>query len=204
MPLRLSRRGGRPRRGRTEKAIVKALADRSIVLVGLMGAGKTSIGKRLAARLQLKFRDADREIEEAAGKTITEIFADHGESYFREGERKVIERLLNNGPQVLATGGGAFIDENTRASIAESGISVWLNADLDVLLERVSRRSHRPLLHTDDPAAVMRRLIDERYPVYRQADVVVKSRAVPHEVIVDEIIEALRGETIKTSKRGSK
>ena len=204
MPLRLSSRGGRPRRGRTEKAIVKALADRSIVLVGLMGAGKTSIGKRLAARLQLKFRDADREIEEAAGKTITEIFADHGESYFREGERKVIERLLNNGPQVLATGGGAFIDDNTRECIAESGISVWLNADLDVLLERVSRRSHRPLLHTDDPAAVMRRLIDERYPVYRQADVVVKSRAVPHEVIVDEIIEALRGEAIRTSKRGSR
>ena len=204
MPLRLSRRGGRPRRGRTEKAIVKALADRSVVLVGLMGAGKTSIGKRLAARMQLPFRDADREIEDAAGKSITEIFADHGESYFREGERKVIERLLNDGPQVLATGGGAFIDDKTRTSIAETGISVWLNADLEVLMERVSRRSHRPLLHTDDPAAVMRRLIDERYPVYRQADVVVKSRAVPHEVIVDEIIEALRGETIKKSKRGSK
>lgn len=204
MPLSLSRRGGRPRRGRTEQAIAKALADRSIVLVGLMGAGKTSIGKRLAARLQLPFRDADREIEEAAGKSITEIFSDHGESYFREGERKVIQRLLGDGPQILATGGGAFIDEGTRASIAETGISVWLNADLEVLLERVSRRSHRPLLHTDDPAAVMRRLIDERYPVYRQADVVVKSRAVPHDVIVDEIIEALRVEAARTGKRGSR
>lgn len=173
------------------KTIREGLGTRSVVLIGLMGAGKTAIGRRLANRLGLKFIDADNEIEKAAGKSISDIFADHGEPYFRQGEHRVIARLLKSGPQVLATGGGAYMNEDTRAAIAESGISVWLNADLGVLLDRVARRDHRPLLKTDDPETVMRRLMEERYPVYANADVTVMSRDAPHEVMVSEIIESL-------------
>lgn len=173
------------------RSISENLGERSVVLIGLMGAGKTAIGRRLATRLGLKFVDADNEIEQAAGKSISDIFADHGEAHFRDGERRVIARLLNDGPQVLATGGGAYMNDETRETISNSGVSVWLKADLKVLMERVVRRDHRPLLKTDNPEEVMKRLMDERYPVYASSDVTVKSRDVPHEVIVDEIIDAI-------------
>jgi len=167
------------------------VADQSIVLVGLMGAGKTTVGRRLAERLGLPFVDADLEIERAAGKTIPEIFADHGEAYFRDGERRVIARLLDNGPQVLATGGGAFMNAETRKLIAGRGLSVWLRADLALLMKRVRRRSNRPLLDTTDPEAVMRRLIDERYPVYAEAAITIDSRDLSHNVIVNDLLQAL-------------
>ncbi|HZA00678.1 MAG TPA: shikimate kinase [Hyphomicrobiaceae bacterium] len=172
-------------------AIREALGQRSIVMVGLMGCGKTAIGRRLGAALELPFVDADDEIERAAGKTISEIFADHGEAYFRDGERKVIARLLRQGPQVLATGGGAFMNPETRSNIARCGISVWLKADLSVLMKRVLRREHRPLLTTADPEAKMRELMQQRYPVYAEADVIVESRDLAHEVIVNEILDRL-------------
>ena len=162
-----------------EAEIVRAhLQDRSIVLVGLMGAGKSSVGRRLAEKLRLPFVDADHEIEAAAGKSIAEIFADHGEHYFREGERRVIARLLGSGAQVLATGGGAYVNEETRARIQERGVSVWLKADL-------------PLLKSDDPEAVMRRLMEQRYPVYGAADVTVESRDVQHGQMVNDVVKAL-------------
>ena len=167
------------------------LGDRSIVLVGLMGAGKTSVGRRLARRLDLPFLDADTEIEAAAGRTIAEIFAEYGEDHFRDGERRVIQRLLGEGPQVLATGGGAYINGETRANIRTAGVSVWLKADLDVLMNRVRRRSHRPLLQDPDPEGVMRRLMEARYPVYAEADIVVESHDVPHDAVVDAVIAAL-------------
>jgi shikimate kinase len=172
-------------------AIREALGTRSIVMVGLMGCGKTSIGRRLSAELDLPFIDADDEIEQAAGKTISEIFADHGEPYFRDGERKVIARLLRHGPQVLATGGGAFMNAETRHNIRRAGISVWLKADLSLLMKRVLRRDNRPLLKTADPEAKMRELMDQRHPVYGEADVIVESRDVAHEVIVEEILDRL-------------
>lgn len=176
------------------KAALARIADRPVVLIGLMGAGKTSVGRILAHDLGLNFVDADNEIEKAAGMSITDIFDKHGEEYFRNGERRVIARLMGNGAQVLATGGGAFMSEETRNVIQENGISVWLKADLDVLMRRVLRRNTRPLLLTDDPQAVMQSLLTERYPVYSEADITVQSRDVPHQVIVDEIIKAL-GET---------
>jgi len=172
-------------------AIREALGQRSIVMVGLMGCGKTSIGRRLGAALDLPFIDADEEIEQAAGKTISEIFADHGEAYFRDGERRVIARLLRQGPQVLATGGGAFMNAEIRSNIRQCGITVWLKADLPVLMKRVLRREHRPLLKTADPEAKMRELLQQRYPVYAQADVIVESRDVAHDVIVREIVDRL-------------
>jgi shikimate kinase len=168
-----------------------ALGARSIVLIGLMGAGKTAVGRRLANRLELPFIDADTEIEMAAGATISEIFAEHGEAYFRQGERKVIARLLESGPQVLSTGGGAYMDADTRTSINARGLSVWLKADLKVLLKRVGRRGNRPLLATGNPEQVMKKLMDERYPVYAKADLTVESRDVPHDVIVGAVIDAL-------------
>lgn len=167
------------------------LAERSIVLVGLMGAGKTTVGRRLAQKLGLAFIDADAEIERAAGETIPEIFERRGESAFRDGERRVIARLLESGPQVLATGGGAFMDAATRAHIAARGISVWLRADLDVLMRRVARRGNRPLLKQGDPRRTMERLIGERYPVYEQADITVESIEGPHETVVDDVIAKL-------------
>jgi shikimate kinase len=171
--------------------IVAQLGGRSIVLVGMMGAGKSSIGRRLSAELGLPFIDADNEIEAAAGMTIPEIFDTHGEAYFRSGEARVIARLLDGGPQVLATGGGAFINPQTRALIRARGISVWLNADVDVLLRRIKRRSDRPLLRTDDPEQTLRRLVEVRSPIYAEADVTVHSRDVAHEAIVADIIAAL-------------
>ncbi len=171
--------------------IVRGLAGRSIVMVGLMGCGKSAIGRRLAARLGIPFIDADEEIERAAGQSISDIFAAHGEAYFRDGERKVIQRLLANGSQVLATGGGAFMSAETRAAVRERGLSIWLRADLPVLMRRVGKRNTRPLLKTDDPEAVMRRLMSERYPVYAEADLVIESRDVAHEVIVEEIVAAI-------------
>jgi shikimate kinase len=175
----------------TETAIVAALGRRSIVLVGMMGAGKTSVGRRLAARLEIPFVDADSEIEAAAGMTIPEIFSIHGESYFRSGEARVIARLLDGGPQVLSTGGGAFMNPDTRAVIRQKGIGFWLKADFEVLLRRVKRRTDRPLLKSDDPAETLKRLIAERYPTYAEADVTIHSRDVPHERIVEEIMAAL-------------
>jgi shikimate kinase len=139
----------------------------------------------------LPFVDADEEIEKAAGKSIEDIFTDHGEPYFREGERKVLARLLRSGPQVLATGGGAFMNDETRAAISEFGVSVWLKAELPLLVRRVGKRGNRPLLKAGDPEAVLQSLIDKRYPVYAEADITVESRDVPHEVIVGEIIESL-------------
>lgn len=177
---------------RNAEKLVDALGTRSIVLVGLMGAGKTSVGRRLAQRLGLEFADADAEIERAAGKTIPEIFADHGEAEFRSGEKRVIARLLDEGPQILATGGGAFMDSETRDNISEKGLSVWLNADVDLLLKRVKRRSNRPLLAQGDPKATLNRLIEERYPVYALADVEVMSKDAPHQRIVTAIMKALR------------
>ena len=171
-------------------AIRGRLGSRSIVLVGMPGSGKSAVGRRLAARLDLPFVDADDEIERAAGKPIMDIFKDHGEAYFREGERKVIARLLSCGPQVLATGGGALMAAETRDNIRRSGISVWLKAELSVLMRRVLKRNTRPLLEKD-PERVMRELMETRYPIYATADITVESRDLPHDTIVGEIIEAL-------------
>ncbi len=167
------------------------LGGRPVVLVGLMGAGKSSVGRRLAEKLELAFVDADSEIELAAGQTIPEIFAQHGETYFREGERRVISRLLGGGAQVLATGGGAYINDETRAQIQQRGVSVWLRASLPLLMSRVMKRQDRPLLKQDDPQAVMRGLMDTRYPVYALADVIVESRDVQHGQMVNDVIRAL-------------
>ena len=170
------------------RALKAALGTRSIVLVGMMGAGKTSIGKRLAQRLGVPFNDADAEIERAAGMTIPEIFSTRGEAEFRLGEQRVIQRLLGEGASVLATGGGAFMNADTRKRIAEAGVSIWLKADFDVLLRRVKKRSNRPLLQTEDPEKTLRDLIELRYPTYAEATITIHSRDVAHEVIVDEII----------------
>jgi len=167
------------------------LGTRSLVLVGLMGAGKSTVGRRLAQKLGLPFRDADHEIEAAAGMTIPDIFAIHGEVHFRDGERRVIARLLQEGPMILATGGGAFMNAETRARIAEHGISVWLRADLDVLMRRVRKRANRPLLQTSDPEATMRSLIETRHPIYATADLTVDSHEVPHDRVVIDLIAAL-------------
>jgi shikimate kinase len=168
-----------------EARILRALGARSIVLVGMMGAGKSSIGRRLAGRLGIPFVDADTEIESAAGMTIPEIFAKHGEPYFRAGEARVIARLLEQGPQVLATGGGAVMDAHTRALIRDKGVSVWLKADVDVLLKRTKRRGDRPL------ADRIKELMPAREPLYAQSDITVQSRDEPHDVIVDEIIAVM-------------
>jgi shikimate kinase len=167
--------------------IHRALGARSVVLVGKMGAGKSSIGRRLAGRLGLSFVDADTEIETAAGMSIPEIFDKHGEPYFRAGEARVIARLLDHGPQVLATGGGAIMDQSTRDLIHAKGISIWLKADLDVLAKRTKRRGDRPLVDK------MKDLLPLREPIYALSDIVVQSRDEPHETIVDEIIAALPG-----------
>jgi shikimate kinase len=164
---------------------------KTIVLVGLMGAGKSSIGRRLAQRLGLGFVDADHEIEQAAGCSIEEIFQRHGETHFRDGERRVIQRLLERPAHVLATGGGAFMDPQTRAAIAGRGISVWLRADLELLIERTSRRNNRPLLKKGEPREILQKLVDDRYPVYALADICVDSGSGPPEEMVDRMIEAL-------------
>ena len=173
-------------------AIVAGLGRRSIVLVGLMGVGKSSIGRRLAGRLSIPFVDADTEIEKAAGMSIADIFARHGEADFRNGEARVIARLLEAGPQVLAAGGGAFMNADTRAAMRAKAVSIWLSADIDVLMRRVSKRKNeRPLLQTADLAETLRRLLAEREPIYALADITVKSRDVSHEAIVAEITTAL-------------
>lgn len=169
----------------SETALVRALGPRSLVLVGMMGAGKSSIGRRLAARLAIPFVDADSEIEAAAGMSIPEIFDRHGEPYFRAGEARVIARLLDRGPQVLATGGGAMMDGNTRALVAAKAISIWLKADVDVLIKRTKRRTDRPLVER------ISELLPLREPTYALSDIVVQSRDEPHDTIVEEIVGAL-------------
>ena len=173
-------------------AIVSQLGDRSIVLIGMMGVGKSSIGRRLGARLGIPFIDADAEIEKAAGMSIADIFARHGEAAFRSGEARVIARLLNGGPQVLATGGGAVMNPETRALIQKKGVSIWLSAEFELLLRRISKRkAERPMLQTADPAATLRELLAKREPIYTQADLTVESRDVPHDAVVAEILERL-------------
>jgi len=170
----------------------RPLSERAIVLVGLMGAGKSTVGRRLASELGLSFADADLEIEKAAGCSISDFFERFGEPAFREGERRVIARLLAGPRHVLATGGGAFMDPATRALISESGISVWLRADLDLLMARVTKRPTRPLLKTSDPRATMERLMAERYPVYAQADITIDSSGGPHDSVVQRIVSQLK------------
>jgi len=167
------------------------LRARTIALVGLMGVGKSSVGRRLANALDLPFKDADHEIEAAAGRTIPEIFAEMGEPAFREGERRVIARLLEDPPHVLATGGGAFMNDETRRLIKERAISVWLKADLDILARRVSRKDTRPLVSGKDPMTVLTELAEARYPVYGEADLVVETGDTAHHVAVDQILRAL-------------
>jgi shikimate kinase len=183
--------GGQDQASRRGHPLSRQLGARSLVLVGLMGAGKSTVGRRLAQTLKLPFRDADHEIEAAAGMTIPEIFAIHGEEHFRDGERRVIARLLQDGPMVLATGGGAFMNEETRRRVAEHGISIWLKADLDVLMRRVRKRSTRPLLQNPDPEGTMRRLMEQRYPVYALADLTIDSHEAPHDRVVADIVKAL-------------
>jgi shikimate kinase len=175
-----------------EAAMLAALGRRSVVLVGMMGAGKSTIGRRLAARLRLPFLDADIEIEAAAGMSIPDIFETHGEPHFRDGEARVIARLLDGGPAVIATGGGAFMREETRNRIRDKAVSIWLKADVDIIMKRVKRRADRPLLQTEDPVATVTRLLEAREPVYRNADLTIGSRDVPHDRVVDECIDALR------------
>ena len=174
-----------------EADITSALGRRPVVLVGMMGAGKSTIGRRLATRLRLPFLDADTEIETAAAMSIPEIFETHGEPHFRDGEARVIARLLDSGAGVLATGGGALLREETRDRIRRQAVSIWLKADVDIIMRRVKRRADRPLLQTADPLGTVERLMVEREPFYAGADITIWSRDVPHEKIVDECIEAL-------------
>jgi shikimate kinase len=169
-----------------------ALRGRTLVLVGMMGAGKSSVGRRLAAALDLPFRDADEEIERAAGRSVSDIFAERGEAEFREGERRVIARLLDEPPHVLATGGGAFVNPDTRAVVARKGFSIWLKAEPEVLARRVGRKDTRPLLKGKDPRQVLAELLAAREPSYRQADLIVESADAPHHATVDIIIAALK------------
>ena len=177
---------------RPEAVAIKAmLGKRSLVLVGLMGAGKSTIGKRVAQMLGIPFIDADTEIEAVSRMTIPELFERYGEPEFRDLERRVIRRILRTGPKVLATGGGAFMNEQTRKAITRAGVSVWLKADLDVLMERVSRKGNRPLLKTANPRATMQELMDKRYPVYELSDITVMSRDEKKDVMAGEVIDAL-------------
>ena len=187
----------------TAAAILPLLTRRSIVLTGMMGVGKSSVGRRLAGRLAIPFVDADAEIEKAAGMSIADIFARHGEAYFRSGEARVIARLLEGGPQVLATGGGAFMNADTRALIKMKGVSIWLQAEYDVLVRRISkRRNERPLLQTADPAETLRQLLIEREPIYAQADLTVQSREVAHDAIVADIVGAFASFMKAASQQG--
>jgi shikimate kinase len=165
---------------------------RTVALVGLMGAGKSAIGKRLAARLGLPFVDADDEIERAAGCTISEFFERYGEQEFRNGERRVIGRLLDEAPLVLSTGGGAYMDPETRALMKTRALTVWLRAELDVLFDRVKKRTHRPLLRQGDPREILARLMQARYPIYAEADIVVESTAQPADRTTEQVIDAIR------------
>ena len=187
-----------------ERRIREGLGSRSIVLVGMPGCGKSAIGRRLAPRLDLPFVDVDEEIERAAGKTIKEIFVDHGEPCFRDGERRVIARLLGAGPQVLATGGGALLAEETRANIRRHGISIWVRADVPILVRRIAKRSTRPLFEGRDPEGVVEELMQARNPLYETADITVESRDIPHDIIVGEIIEALADSPLLAASAGSR
>jgi shikimate kinase len=181
--------------GRTDEiagaGVLDRLGDRNIVFVGLMGAGKTAIGRKVAMTLGLPFIDSDHEIETASRMTIPELFERYGESEFRALEQRVISRILETGPQVLSTGGGAYMNGQTRRMIADRGVAIWLKADIDVLMERVAKKKNRPLLKNPDPRAVMIRLMEERYPVYAEADVTVTTRADRKEVIAAEVVEAI-------------
>jgi shikimate kinase len=178
----------------------RLLAGRPIVLVGMMGAGKTTVGRRLAAKLGRRFMDSDEEVEKAAGMSIEDIFKLHGESDFRSGEAKVIARLLKEENTVLGTGGGAFINDDTRALIKRTALSVWIKADFEVLFARVSRRSRRPLLKTANPRETLRNLIDLRYPVYATADITVVTRDVPQDQVANEVIDALHAHLTSSSE----
>ncbi|UYN98481.1 MAG: shikimate kinase [Devosia sp.] len=186
----MTRTEGGARQGRA-RALANRLGGRPLVLVGMMGAGKTTVGRRLAARLGRQFIDSDEEIEKAAQMTIPEIFEQRGEAEFRAGEMRVIGRLLKEADIVLATGGGAFINPETRSIVKAEAVSVWLKAEADVLFERVSRRSNRPLLKTADPRATLEKLIADRYPVYTEADVTVISRDVPHDSVASDVVAAV-------------
>ncbi len=190
--------GGRGEPAAELRRMAKGLdLERTLALVGLMGAGKTTVGRRLAQALGRPFADADAEIAAAASRSVEEIFAEHGECEFRRGERHVIARLLAGPPLVLATGGGAFMDARTRALMKERAISIWLKAPLDVLMKRVMRRNTRPLLQESDPRAVMERLMQERYPIYAEADIIVETGGGPHRSAVAEIIAALKAHSEK-------
>jgi shikimate kinase len=173
-------------------SLLDRLGDRSIVFVGLMGAGKTAIGRKLSQMLGLPFVDSDHEIEAVSRMTIAELFEQYGEAEFRALEARVIERLLKGGPQIFSTGGGAFMNEQTRLGVAERGVSVWLRADLDLLMQRVAKKPSRPLLRNPDPRAVMARLMEERYPVYATADITIVTRDERREIIAGEVLEALK------------
>lgn len=175
----------------TVAEILTRLGQRSIVFVGLMGAGKTAIGRKVAATLGLPFLDSDQEIEAVSRMTVPELFERYGEPEFRALEQRVIQRLLDHGPQVLSTGGGAFMNGQTRELVAASAVSVWLKADIDVLMERVSKKQNRPLLKNPDPRGVMERLMAERYPVYGLADITASTRDEKKEVIAAEVVDAL-------------
>lgn len=168
-----------------------ALGRRNIVFVGLMGAGKSAIGRLVAQQLKIPFADTDAEIERVSRMTIAELFAAYGEQEFRALEARVIERLLRGGPKVISTGGGAFINEATRGFIKRGSVSLWLKADLDVLWERVNKRDHRPLLKTENPKATLAALMDKRYPIYELADITIESRDVRKDVIVSEVLDAV-------------
>lgn len=179
--------------GESHAALLDRLGNRSIVFVGLMGAGKTAIGRKVAAMLSLPFIDSDQEIESVSRMTVPELFERYGETEFRALEQRVILRLLENGPQVLSTGGGAFMNAQTRDAIASHGVSVWLKAELDLLMERVSKKQNRPLLKNPDPRAVLERLMGERYPVYATSNVTVPTRDDRKELIATEVVDALCG-----------
>ena len=172
--------------------LLARLGDRSIVFVGLMGAGKTAIGRKLSQMLGLPFVDSDHEIEAVSRMTIAELFEQYGEAEFRALEARVIERLLKAGPQIFSTGGGAFMHEQTRQGVAEHGVSVWLKADLDLLMQRVAKKPSRPLLQNPDPRAVMARLMEQRYPIYATADITIVTRDERREIIAGEVLEALK------------
>ncbi len=184
-------------------SVSAASLDKTLVLVGLMGSGKSTIGRRLAARLGLPFVDADEEIEKAAGCSINDIFELHGEAAFRDGERRVIERLLDGPVMILATGGGAFMNGDTRNLIRRLGTSLWLRADLDVLFRRTSRRNTRPLLHKGDPREILSNLMAERYPVYAEADLTVETDDSPHNVVVEKILRSLEEHGMLTETASS-
>lgn len=186
---------------KTAHRLMSCLDGRSLVLVGLMGAGKSTIGKRVATMLGLPFHDADYEIEQAARMTIADLFEAYGEPAFRDLERRVILRLLKDGPMVLATGGGAYMNEETRKAIAEKGISVWLHAELDILMERVSHRQNRPLLKRPDPRAFMEALMAERYPIYALADIRVNSRKARRDVVARDVVRTVERYLSKTKKQ---